>query len=129
MPRIAGVNIPKEKRIEIALTYIYGIGRSRSRKILQEAGVDLDTRAEKLDIETINLINKIIEKKYPNIEAALRTEIITNIRRMREIGCYRGTRHAKKLPARGQRTRTNCRTVRGRAKITMGSGRIKETKK
>lgn len=129
MPRIAGVSIPKEKRIEVALTYIYGIGRSSSKKILENAKISLDKRVEELNIEEINLINKIIEKNYSNIESSLRTKIMANIRRMKDIKCLKGIRHIKKLPVRGQRTRTNSRTVRGRAKITMGSGRIKQSKK
>lgn len=129
MPRIVGINIPKEKQIEIGLTYVYGIGRTISKKILQDAKVNFNKKAGELDIETINLINKIIEKNYPNIESSLRTEIMINIRRMKDIKCYRGIRHIKKLPVRGQRTKTNSRTIRGRSKITMGSGRVKQGKK
>jgi small subunit ribosomal protein S13 len=122
MPRIAGVNIPDNKQIEIALTYIFGIGRSLSRKILAEAGVDSRCRASELKAEEVNKIKEIIEKKY-KIEGNLRREIMTSIKRLKDIGCWRGVRHLKKLPARGQRTRTNTRTVRGNVRKTVGSGR------
>jgi len=122
MPRIAGVNIPEKKQIEIALTYIYGIGRSSSRKILTEAGIDRNRRASKLNAEEVNKLKDIIEKKY-KIEGGLRREIMTNIKRLKDIGCWRGIRHIKGLPVRGQRTRTNTRTVRGNVRKTVGSGR------
>jgi len=122
MPRIAGVNIPKEKQIEIALTYIYGIGRSLSRRILSEAGIDPRSRASELKTEQVNKLKDIIEKKY-KIEGALRREIMVSIKRLRDIGSWRGIRHIKGLPARGQRTRTNTRTIRGNVRKTVGSGR------
>ena len=122
MPRIAGVNIPDKKQIEIALTYIYGIGRSLSKKILIEAGINHYKNAADLTAEEINKIKEIIEKKY-KIEGELRRAVLTNIKRLREIGCWRGIRHAKGLPVRGQRTRTNNRTVRGNVRKTVGSGR------
>ncbi len=129
MPRIAGITIPKEKRIEIALTYIYGIGRSSSKKILEKAKINLDKKVGELDTETINHLNRIIEKNYSNIESNLRVKTINNIRRIKDIKCLKGIRHIKKLPVRGQRTKTNSRTVRGRTKVTMGSGRVKQRKK
>ncbi len=122
MPRIAGVNIPENKQIEIALTYIYGIGRSLSRKILKEAEIDPQRKASGLNSEEINKLKDIIEKKY-KVEGALRREIMANIKRLREVGSWRGIRHIKGLPVRGQRTRTNTRTVRGNVRKTVGSGR------
>jgi len=122
MPRIAGVNIPENKQIEIALTYIYGIGRSLSRKILKEAEIDPQRKASDLNSEEISKLKDIIEKKY-KVEGALRREIMANIKRLREIGSWRGFRHIRGLPVRGQRTRTNTRTVRGNVRKTVGSGR------
>lgn len=122
--RIAGINIPNDKRIEIALTYIYGIGKVKSNKILAEAKVDKDTRVNDLKEEEANLLREIIEKKNL-VEGDLRRDIQSNIKRLKEIGCYRGIRHAKRLPARGQRTKTNSRTVRGNKRLTMGSGKSK----
>jgi len=122
MPRIAGVNIPEEKQIEIALTYIYGIGRSLSKRILFEANIDSHCRASKLKTEEINKLKDIIESKY-KIEGGLRRKIMIDIKRLRDIGCWRGIRHIKGLPIRGQRTRTNTRTVRGNVRKTVGSGK------
>jgi len=122
MPRIAGVNIPDDKRIEIALTYIYGIGLSLSRKILAQAKINSDARANKLTAEEINRLREIIEKGL-KVEGELKHEITMNIKRLKDIGSYRGLRHIKGLPVRGQRTRTNTRTVRGNVRKTMGSGR------
>ncbi len=122
--RIAGVNIPNEKRIEIALTYIHGIGQTRSAKILAEAKVDKDIRVKDLKDEEANRLREIVEKKY-TVEGDLRREVQTNIKRLREINCYRGSRHTKHLPVRGQRTKTNSRTVRGNKRVTMGSGKSK----
>lgn len=122
--RIAGVNIPNEKRVEIALTYIHGIGRTRSSKVLSEAKVNADTRVKDLKEEEVNRLREIIEKKY-TVEGDLRREVQSNIKRLREIGCYRGLRHGKHLPVRGQRTKTNSRTVRGNKRVTMGSGKSK----
>jgi len=121
MARIAGVNIPQDKRIEIALTYIYGIGRSLSNKILQQARVDINKRARDLTEEEISRLKKLVEGY--KVEGELRREKMLNIKRLKEIGCYRGIRHAKNLPVRGQRTRTNSRTVRGNVRKTAGSGR------
>lgn len=122
MPRIAGTNIPEKKQIEISLTYIYGIGRSLSRKILKEAGVSPREKASELKPEEINRLRDIIEKDYTT-EGDLRRKTIGDIKRLKEIGCWRGMRHRKALPARGQRTKTNSRTVRGNVRRTVGSGR------
>ena len=122
MIRIAGVNLPDNKRIEIALTYIYGIGSSASGKILDTLEIDRNIRAKDITAEQANKLREVIEKKH-RVEGELRHEIKTNIRRLKEIGCYRGTRHQKGLPVRGQRTKTNTRTVRGNVRRTMGSGR------
>ncbi len=122
--RIAGVNIPNDKRVEVALTYIYGIGTTKSNKILADAKVDRNTRVKDLKEEEANLLREIIEKKNL-VEGDLRRDIQSNIKRLKEIGCYRGTRHTKRLPARGQRTKTNSRTVRGNKRLTMGSGKSK----
>ncbi|MDP3957639.1 MAG: 30S ribosomal protein S13 [bacterium] len=128
MVRIAGINIPDNKRIEVALTYIYGIGLSTSQKILKELSVDVDTRAKNLTAEDANRLREVIEKKY-RVEGELRHVVKQNIKRLKEIGCYRGTRHQKGLPSRGQRTKTNTRTVRGNVRKTMGSGRKKSSDK
>ena len=122
MPRIAGVNIPEQKQIEIALTYIYGIGLPLSRKILAETGIERTKKAADLTVEEVNKLKEIIEKKL-KVEGALRREVMMNIKRLKDIGSWRGIRHIKKLPVRGQRTRTNTRTVRGNVRKTVGSGR------
>lgn len=122
MPRIVGVNIPPDKRIDIALTYIFGIGLSLSKKILKEAGIDSNTKASKLTPNDINKLKDIIEKSY-KIEGDLRKDLMVNIRRLKDVGSWRGGRHSKKLPVRGQRTKTNNRTVRGNIRKTVGSGR------
>jgi small subunit ribosomal protein S13 len=127
MPRILGVNIPEEKRIEIALTYIKGIGVSSSRKILKNASINFDKRAKDITPEEISKIQKIIEKNY-KVEGELNRIVMMNIKRMKEIGCYKGIRHAKNLPTRGQRTKTNNRTVRGNVRRTAGSGKRKAEK-
>jgi len=128
MPRIAGVSIPDNKIIEIALTYIYGIGRSSSREILAKAKVNPQTRANKLTSEEANRLREIVEKEY-KVEGNLRREIMMNIKRLKDIGCYRGIRHIKGLPVRGQRTKTNTRTRRGNVRRTVGSGRKKAAEK
>jgi small subunit ribosomal protein S13 len=128
MARIAGVNIPSEKRIETALTYIYGIGGVLSKKILKETGVNADKRASDLTNEEVNKLRTEIEKSY-KVEGELRRIFVFNIKRLKEINCYKGTRHIKGLPARGQRTKTNTRTVRGNVRRTMGSGRRKSAEK
>lgn len=122
MPRIAGINIPENKQILIALTYIYGIGLALSRKILQEAKIAPGQKAKDLTADEVNRLKEIIEKKY-KIEGELRREVMMNVKRLKDVGVWRGLRHAKGLPARGQRTRTNTRTVRGNVRKTVGSGR------
>ena len=128
MARIAGVNIPDNKRIEIALTYIYGIGLTLSQRILAKAKVDPNTRVNKLSNEEVNKLREIVEKEY-RVEGELRQEKMMNIKRLKDIGSYRGIRHTKRLPVRGQRTKTNTRTVRGNVRQTMGSGRKKSADK
>jgi small subunit ribosomal protein S13 len=122
MPRIAGVEIPENKKIWIALTYIYGIGRTLSWKILREAKVNPELKAKDLKPEELNRLKEIIEKNY-KVEGELRREKLMNIKRLKDIGCWRGLRHIKGLPVRGQRTRTNSRTIRGNVRKTVGSGR------
>ena len=112
MARIAGIDLPKEKRIEIALTYIYGVGRPLSNKILKQAGVNPDTRAKDLKEDEVSRIAAIIQKEY-KVEGDLRRDISQNIKRLIDIGSYRGLRHRKSLPVRGQRTKTNARTRKG----------------
>ena len=112
MARIAGITLPPEKRIEIGLTYIYGIGRSKANKILEEAKIDKDKKVKALTEDEINKIRQIIEKRE-KIEGDLRKEVNLHIRRLMDIGCYRGLRHRRRLPVRGQRTRTNARTRKG----------------
>jgi small subunit ribosomal protein S13 len=119
MPRIAGVDIPREKRIEIALTYIYGIGATRSKAILAKAGVSPDTRVRDLTEDEAARVNEIVQRDY-TVEGDLRREVQSNIKRLIEIGAYRGMRHRRGLPVRGQRTRTNARTRKGRAKTVAG---------
>lgn len=128
MARIAGVNLPSQKRVEIGLTYIFGIGRSRSNKILHEAKIDPNKKIKDLTTTEIEKLKSIIETQY-KVEGQLRREIMSNIKRLKDIGCYRGIRHAKHLPVRGQRTKTNSRTVRGNVRKTMGSGRRPPAKK
>ena len=122
--RVIGVNIPDKKRIEAALTYIYGIGPASAKLILSEAQIDLSKRAKDLTPENISRIQSIIEKKF-KVEGELRQTIRQNINRLKEIKAYRGTRHLKRLPVRGQRTKTNSRTVRGNIRKTAGSGKRK----
>jgi small subunit ribosomal protein S13 len=122
MPRIAGVDIPENKQILIALTYIYGIGLFLSRKILDEAKIAPDRKAKDLTPDDVSRLRGIIEKKY-KIEGELRREIMMNIKRLKDIDSWRGGRHLRGLPVRGQRTRTNTRTVRGNIRKTVGSGR------
>lgn len=112
MARISGIDLPREKRVEIALTYIFGIGRPSSNKILQEAGVNKDTRVRNLSEDEITKIREIIDKNQ-KVEGDLRREVALNIKRLVEIGCYRGIRHRKGLPVRGQKTKTNARTRKG----------------
>ena len=119
MARIAGVDLPREKRIEIGLTYIYGIGLSRSQKILKEAGVNPDTRVKDLTDEEEAKIRKAMENY--KVEGDLRRDVALNIKRLMEIGCYRGIRHRRSLPVRGQRTKTNARTRKGPRKLVSKS--------
>ena len=120
MARIAGVDLPKEKRVEIGLTYIYGIGLTSSQNILSKAGINPDTRIKDLTDEEVNSIRKIIDEEY-KAEGDLRRDIALNIKRLKEIGCYRGLRHRKGLPVRGQRTKTNARTRKGPKKAVIKS--------
>ena len=112
MARISGVDLPREKRVEIGLTYIFGIGRTSSGKILAKAGVDPDTRVKDLTDDEVNRIREIIEGEYM-VEGDLRREVALNIKRLQEIGCYRGIRHRRGLPVRGQNTKNNARTRKG----------------
>ncbi len=127
MPRILGVDIPKEKRIEIALTYIYGIGLTRSKLILKEIGISPDKRAKDLDDQEIAAITQMVQESY-QVEGDLRRLQLGNIKRLMTIGSYRGSRHKKNLPVRGQRTRTNARTRKG-PKKTVGAFKDKTVKK
>jgi len=128
MPRVLGVNIPDNKRIEISLSYVYGIGRKSSAKVLGVAGIDLGKKAKDLTADEINKIHQIIEKNY-RVEGDLRREVMMSVKRLKEISSYRGSRHSKALPARGQRTKTNTRTVRGNVRKTVGSGRKNASEK
>ncbi len=121
MPRISGINIPENKKIKIALTYIYGVGLIRSTFILNTIGIDEERRAKELTSDEINKIQNIIDDNY-KVEGNLRREITDNIKRLKEIGTWRGARHLRQLPIRG-RTKTNSRTLRGNVRKTMGSGR------
>ncbi len=112
MARIAGVDLPKNKRLEIALTYIYGIGRTSAQKILTEAGIDWNKKTDDMTDEDITAIRRIIDSKY-KVEGDLRREVSMNIKRLMDLGCYRGLRHRRGLPVRGQRTCTNARTRKG----------------
>ena len=122
MARIAGVDLPNDKRIEIGLTYIYGIGRVTSNKILKETGINPDSRVKELDEKDVATLRNYIEKNYA-VEGDKRKEVSLNIKRLSEIGCYRGVRHRKGLPTRGQNTRTNCRTRKGPRKVVGGSSK------
>ena len=122
MARISGVNIPNNKRGEIALTYIYGIGVTMSKKILKELKIDINTRVKDLSEEDLNNLRKKIEKDL-RVEGELKRDKAANIKRLKEIRSYRGSRHVKGLPSGGQRTKTNSRTVRGNKRLTMGSGK------
>jgi len=123
MARIAGVDLPREKRVEIALTYIYGIGRPTAQDILAKTGINPDTRVRDLTEEEVNKLREVIDKNY-KVEGDLRREISLSIKRLMEIGCYRGIRHRRGLPVRGQRTKTNARTRKG-PKKTVGAKRKK----
>jgi small subunit ribosomal protein S13 len=127
MARIAGVDLPPNKRVEIALTYIYGIGRSQSNNILEAAGVNLDTKVRELNDDEVNKIRKVIEEQH-TVEGDLRKDISFNIKRLMEVGSYRGLRHRRGLPTRGQRTHTNARTRKGPRRAAI-AGRKKATAK
>lgn len=124
MARIAGIDLPNNKRVEIALTYIFGIGRPSAKKILQTSNIDINRRVSELTDAEVGRLREIIEKNF-NVEGDLRREVTMNIKRLMEIGCYRGTRHRRGLPVRGQRTRTNSRTRKGK-KRTVGAKRKKK---
>ncbi len=128
MARIAGVNLPNEKRIEAALPYIYGVGLTLSKKILAETNVSPDKRTKDLTEVELNRIREYIEKSF-KVEGELRQQVLLNIKRLKEIGSYRGIRHIKGLPVRGQRTKTNSRTRRGNVRKTAGSGRKNASEK
>lgn len=119
MARIAGVDLPRDKRVEIGLTYIFGIGRSLSRRIVEQAGVNADTRIHQLSDEEVNRLRRAIDSQY-RVEGALRAEIARNIKRLMDIGSYRGLRHRRGLPVRGQRTHTNARTHKGPRRAIAG---------
>jgi small subunit ribosomal protein S13 len=127
MARIAGVDLPRDKRVEVSLTYIYGVGRSTSRQILEAAEVSPDTRVRDLAEAEVARLREIIDRNY-RVEGDLRREIAMNIKRLQEIGCYRGIRHRKGLPVRGQRTRTNARQKRGARKTVAGKRRSRAKK-
>lgn len=128
MPRISGIAIPDNKKMGIALTYIYGIGPTRALEVLKQARIDADKRAHTLTAEETNRLKEIIEKSF-KIEGDLKREIMMNVKRLKDIKCYRGTRHMKGLPVHGQRTKTNSRTRRGNQRKTAGSGRRAVEKK
>jgi len=125
--RIAGVDLPKNKRVEVGLTYIYGIGMTSAREILQKAKVDPNRRVGELSDEEVASIRSVIQSDY-KVEGALRSEVQMNIKRLMDIGCYRGLRHRKGLPVRGQRTRTNARTRKGKRKTVAGKKKAVEKK-
>ncbi len=127
MPRVVGVDIPGDKKVLYALRYIYGIGPKRAQEIVERAGVDPDARAKNLTEDELSRIAAVIERNYV-VEGALRREIAQNIARLKEIGCYRGLRHRRGLPVRGQRTRTNARTRKGPRKVVAGKKSVKGRK-
>jgi small subunit ribosomal protein S13 len=125
--RILGITLPDEKRLEIGLTTIFGIGRSRAQKILKEAGIEGGVKSKDLTADEENAIRKLVEGY--KVEGDLKREISGNVKRLKDVKCYRGVRHTRKLPVNGQRTKTNSRTVRGNLRKTMGSGRKSVEKK
>src|SRR5450759_797202 len=125
MARIAGVDLPRDKRTEIALTYIFGLGLTSSQEILKMTGVNPDTRIRDLDEAQVARVREVIERNY-RVEGDLRREVSMNIKRLQEIGCYRGMRHRRNLPAHGQRTKTNARTKRGARKTVPGKKRARK---
>ncbi|MCB9802608.1 30S ribosomal protein S13 [Candidatus Nomurabacteria bacterium] len=128
MARISGVNIPNDKRAEIALTYIYGVGLTTSQNVLRDLKIDKNIRMKDLSEDDVNKLRQRIEKEL-KVEGELRREKISNIKRLKEIKSYRGSRHTKGLPVRGQRTKTNSRTIRGNKRLTMGSGKAPAAQK
>jgi small subunit ribosomal protein S13 len=127
LARIAGVDLPRNKRAEIGLTYIFGIGKTTSREILSKAGIDVNKKVGELNDEEVASIRSIIQSDY-KVEGAMRSEVQMNIKRLMDIGCYRGLRHRKGLPTRGQRTRTNARTRKGKRKTVAGKKKALEKK-
>ena len=127
MARIAGVTLPNTKRIDVALTYIFGIGETRAAEIVKKSGLDPTVRVKDLPEADANKLRDLVEKGY-KVEGELRRDVLSHIKRLKEIGSYRGIRHGKNLSVRGQRTKTNSRTVRGNKRKTMGSGRVKAQK-
>ena len=125
MPRIVGVDVPAEKKIGVALTYVYGIGRKTARRILEELGIDPEVRSKALSDEELSRVSSVIEKKFV-VEGQLRRQVAQNIARLKEIKCYRGTRHIKNLPVRGQRTRSNARTRKGPRRTVARKKSVKE---
>jgi len=123
MARISGIDLPKDKKVEIGLTYIYGIGRAAALEILEKAGIDTAQRIRDLSEESINKLRQVIEKEY-RVEGALRTEVAMNIKRLMDIGSYRGIRHRRGLPVRGQRTHTNARTKKGPRRAIAGKKKV-----
>ena len=123
MARIAGIDLPREKRVEVGLQYIYGIGKTVSRRILTETGVSPDTRVKDLSDADVNRLRQVIERDY-RVEGALRTEVAMNIKRLMDIGSYRGARHRRGLPVRGQRTHTNARTKKGPRRAIAGKKKV-----
>lgn len=127
MARIAGVTLPNNKRIIIALTYVYGVGDTVAKRVLKQVGISEEIRVKDMTEEQVTQIREVLEKGY-RLEGDLRREVLSNIKRLKDTGSYRGIRHMKKLPVRGQRTKTNSRTIRGNVRKTMGSGRRVLTK-
>jgi small subunit ribosomal protein S13 len=123
MARISGIDLPKDKKVEIGLTYIFGIGRSSALEILEKAGIDATLRIRDLSDADVNKLRQVIEKEY-RVEGALRTEVAMNIKRLMDIGSYRGTRHRRGLPVRGQRTHTNARTKKGPRRAIAGKKKV-----
>jgi small subunit ribosomal protein S13 len=123
MARISGIDLPKDKKVEIGLTYIFGIGRSSAQEILEKAGIDANQRVRDLTDADVNKLRQVIEKEY-RVEGALRTEVAMNIKRLMDIGSYRGIRHRRGLPVRGQRTHTNARTKKGPRRAIAGKKKV-----
>lgn len=124
MARIAGVSLPQNKRVDVALQYIYGIGATTAKRIIELTAVPAETRVKDLTEAQANKLREVVEKQH-KVEGELRREVLANIKRLKEIGSYRGSRHIKGLPVRGQRSKTNSRTIRGNVRRTMGSGKRK----